>query len=281
MGDKDPWKNAPRGVDIRKVKGMTEQEYNKAEGIRRSSLWKMKRSAAHFFYELNNPPEPTPALMLGEAVHTAVLGDYDEFWKRFSVIGSDLRTKTGREARDAALASGKAILTEDMFQTVDGIVESVFDCDPARRLLAGEHETAYFWTDEPTGERCKCRTDSEVDIDGVHYIVDLKTCTDASTEAFRRDVFKYGYHVQAAMYCEGVKHVKGVNSRFKFIAVEKSPPYAINILELNEDVMLKGYDTFRELLGIYHQCKTFNEWPDFCGFGKEDTNVISLPPWEE
>ena len=257
---------------------MTEQEYNKAEGIRRSSLWKMKRSAAHFFYELNNPPEPTPALMLGDAVHTAVLGDYTEFWQRFAVIGADLRTKTGREARDAALASGKVILTEDMFQAVDGITEAVLDCDPARRLLAGEHETAYFWTDEPTGEKCKCRTDSEIDLLGEHYIVDLKTCNDASTEQFMRDAMRYGYHLQAAMYCEGVKTVTGKESKFVFVAVEKNPPYAINILQPGEDFMLAGMDEFRYLLGYYHECKLRHEWPGYAGFDGI-VNELNLPAW--
>ena len=34
---------------------MTEQEYNKAEGIRRSDLWLMSRSAQIFRHHMDNP----------------------------------------------------------------------------------------------------------------------------------------------------------------------------------------------------------------------------------
>ena len=259
---------------------MTEQEYNAAEGIRRSALWKLTRSPAHFKYELDNPPEPTPALVIGAATHMAVLQP-DEFWRQYAIRNLDLRTKAGKDERDVLQAQGLTILNSDQAAQITGVFKAINGCEAATRLLMGEHETSYFWTDEPTGERCKCRTDNETDISGVHYIVDLKTCNDASTDAFRRDMYKYGYHVQAAMYCEGVKHVKGINSKFVFIAVEKTPPYAINILDLDDGIMLDGMDKYRELLGIYHQCKTLNEWPDFCGFGGGEMNTIFLPPWRE
>ncbi len=52
---------------------MTEQEYNKAPGIRRSLLWEIRRSPAHLKWRMENPPEDTPALIFGQALHAAVL----------------------------------------------------------------------------------------------------------------------------------------------------------------------------------------------------------------
>lgn len=257
---------------------MTEQEYNAAEGIRRSALWKLTRSPAHFKYELDNPPEPTPALALGAATHMAILQP-DEFWNQYAIRNLDLRTKAGKEERDALQAQGFTILNSEQAAQISGVFEAINNNEAVLRLLAGERETAYFWTDEATGERCKCRTDSEVDISGMHYIVDLKTCTDASTDAFMRDALKYGYHVQAAMYCEGVKHVTGKESQFVFIAVEKTPPYAINILQADDAFMLHGFDEFRRLMGIYHECKTADKWPDYSGANGLTINALSLPKW--
>ncbi|MBQ1302965.1 MAG: hypothetical protein IIY29_06450 [Firmicutes bacterium] len=39
---------------------MTEQEYNQAEGIRRSDLWKMEDSPEKFKYFLEHPEEMNP-----------------------------------------------------------------------------------------------------------------------------------------------------------------------------------------------------------------------------
>ena len=52
---------------------MTELEYNQAEGIRRSDLWKMEDSPEKFKYFLENPMEQTPAMAFGSACHKYVL----------------------------------------------------------------------------------------------------------------------------------------------------------------------------------------------------------------
>ena len=52
---------------------MTEAYYNRRKGIRRSDLWKLKRSPAHFKYAVENPAEQSPAMAFGSAVHMAVL----------------------------------------------------------------------------------------------------------------------------------------------------------------------------------------------------------------
>ena len=83
---------------------MTEQEYNKAPGIRRSLLWEIRRSPAHLKWRMENPPEATPALIFGQALHAAVLTPED-YGRQFAVMpGVDRRTKAGREAWDAAAA---------------------------------------------------------------------------------------------------------------------------------------------------------------------------------
>lgn len=256
---------------------MTEKEYNAAPGIRRSALWKLTKSPAHFKWELDHPAEPTPALVFGAAAHCAVLTP-ELFESQYAVTDFDMRTKEGKAAKAAAIEAGKTLLTTAQAEAVMGIARSVREDPFAGRLLAGKHETPYFWTDDVTGEACKCRTDSETDVGGTHYIVDLKTCGDAGTEAFMRDALKYGYHVQAAMYSEGVKAATGQESAFVFISVEKEPPYAVNILQCDEAFLLYGMDEYRYLMGIYHACMERNEWPAYCGL-EGGVNTLELPGW--
>lgn len=256
---------------------MTESEYNSKPGIRRSALWKLKKSPKHFKYELEHPSDPTQAMVFGSAVHSAVLMP-EEFKKQYAVIDLDLRTKEGKAAKQAALETGKVLLTKEQFEAVNGICESLVNDPFAGKLLSGQHETPYFWKDDVTGEECKCRTDCEVDIGGQHIVVDLKTCADASTDAFMRDAMKLGYHVQSAMYCEGVKAVTGQDSTFVFVCVEKEAPYAINILQTDEAFMLYGTDEYRYLMGLYHECMTRNEWPGYAGLSG-NVNTLELPAW--
>lgn len=256
---------------------MNEREYDLSEGIRRSDLWKLKKSPKHFKYEMENPSDPTPAMVFGTAVHCAVLTP-EVFYEQYTAAKLDGRTKGGKAERQAILESGKVILTPEQLNTISGISVAIRENQFAKRLLSGPHETPYFWTDDVTGEKCKCRTDCEVDIGGQHVIVDLKTCADASTEAFMRDAVKLGYHVQAAMYAEGVKAVTGKESAFVFVCVEKEAPFGINILQADDAFMLHGTDEYRYLLGLYHKCMELDEWPGYSGFDGS-INTLELPAW--
>lgn len=256
---------------------MTEKEYNEREGIRRSALWKLTKSPMHFKYELEHPSEPSASLILGQAVHAALLSQ-DDFMDQYAVALFDGRTKDGKTERAEAAEKGITLLTREQADTIRGILASVNENAAAKHLLTGLHEQSYFWTDEMTGELCKCRTDCEVDIGGGHYIVDLKTCRDASTDGFMRDAMKYGYHVQAAMYTEGVKKATGQDSLFVFVCVETEPPYAINILQADDAFMTMGKDDFRYLLGLYHECNVRDEWPGYNGLSGA-INVLELPKW--
>ena len=256
---------------------MTEKEYNQAEGIRRSLLWKLKKSPAHMKYEMEHPAEPTAALIFGAAAHCAILTP-ELFGEQYAVIDADLRTKEGRMMKAQAMESGKITLTRDDMDRIAGMKDAVMANRYAKRLLDGPKETPYFWTDDITGEACKCRTDAETEVGEGWYIVDLKTCGDASNDGFMRDALKYGYHVQAAMYREGVQAVTGKECAFVFLCVEKEPPYAVNILQCDDAFILHGTDEYRYLLGLYHECRVRDMWPGYGGFENE-INALELPAW--
>ena len=65
-------------------------------------------------------------------------------------------------------------------------------------------------------------------------------------------------------------------SDFVFIAQEKTAPYAINIVNVPEDVILTGYDVFRELIGIYHECKETGCWYGYNGAFNEPNEAYLL-----
>lgn len=264
---------------------MTEETYNKRKGIRRSDLWKLNRSPAHFKYAQEHPAEQTAAMLFGSAVHDAVLTPR-MFKKHYAIADFDARTKEGKALKQQYLDEGKILLTKDQGDQINGIAEAIKAHPYARRLLTGKHETAHFWADPDTGEKCKCKTDCETDIGGIHYVVDLKTCGNAETDEFVRDAVKFGYFMQAAMYTQGVKCHTGQDSVFVFVAVEKDPPYAVNVLQCGEDEIRLGMNGdkygkvmgYRDLLNLYHRCRTERKWPGYEGFDNK-INEIQLPKW--
>ena len=140
---------------------MTNEEYRAAEGVSRSDLFRLTISPLHFRYEQEHPKPKTPALQFGSAFHKLVL-EPDAFPQEFAVLPiCDRRTKEGKAlfAEFEENRGDKTVVTAEEYTKVCDMRDSVMRNPYARLLLRGEVEQSFFWDDELTGERCKCRPD--------------------------------------------------------------------------------------------------------------------------
>lgn len=261
---------------------MTEQEYNSAEGIRRSDLWRIEDSPEKFRYFLDHPIEKTPAMAFGSACHKFVL-ENEDFGSEYALApNADRRTKEGKATWEAfmAMLGGRTPITADENQTMIEMYEAIERCPLAKKLILGKGETekAFFWTDPETGEKCKIKLDRLVKYNRRWYVVDYKTCMSAETNRFNSEIFRLGYHFQAGMYTDGVMHCMKLKKRpgFLFVAQEKKPPYSVNVIEVSEEVMNAGVAKFHELLGKYHDCKVLDHWVGYVG---DVPNDCFVPTW--
>ena len=262
---------------------MNEREYNAAEGIRRSDLWKMEDSPEKFKYFLEHPVEQTPAMAFGSACHKLMLEPAD-FAGEYAVAPNvDKRTKEGKEAWAKFLEEneGKNVISCDDINTLQEMHEALCNCPLAKKLILGKGETEvpFFWTDKDTGEKCKIKVDRLVKFNRKWYVVDYKTTLCAETFRFNSDIMKMGYYMQAAMYTEGVIKAKKLKRRpgFLFVAQEKKAPYSVNVIEVSEEVMNAGIAKFHQLLDKYHQCKVLDQWPGY--LNGNVPNDSFLPTW--
>jgi len=259
---------------------MTEKEYRNSDGISRTELWRLRESPEKFKWFQDHPEPATPALIFGTVVHKLLL-DPDDFENEFAVSPDvDRRTKDGKEAYNAFLeaSSGKAIITSSDYEKAVEMAKKASELAFVKKLLDGEHEKPFYWMDDLTGELCKCRVDCFSTISGKAVVVDYKSTTDASTDGFIRSAINYGYDFQTGMYCEGIEKVTGQKPLFVFIAQEKNPPYSVNIMQADDLMVKRGRDIFRELIGIYHDCKESNNWYGYLG-AYNVINNLSLPAW--
>lgn len=261
---------------------MNEMEYNKAEGIRRSDLWKIEDSPEKFRYYQDHPVEQTPAMAFGSACHKMILEPAD-FGNEYAIAPQvDRRTNEGKAAWKAFCDDnqGKTVVTQGDADVMHEMELALERCPLANKLIRGKGDTeaAFFWTDPDTKEKCKIKCDRVVKYNRRLYVVDYKTCKSADTNRFNNDIWKLGYYFQTGMYVEGIKISKKLKKMpgFIFVAQEKEPPYAVNVIEVSEDVIKIGVAKFHELLEKYHECQIVDIWPGYCG---DIPNETQLPGW--
>ena len=263
------------------MKTMSNAEYRQMEGISASDLKRMVKSMALWKYEKDHHEESdSPALKFGRAYHKLML-EPDDFDNEFAVAPKvDKRTKEGKEeyAKFLTEAGNKEVIDEETYQTLLEMQIALYNTPFVKMLIKGDHEKSFFWTDEKTGVACKCRPDSFGMIKGQYVCIDLKTTTNAETQAFMRDSLKFGYDIQAAHYCEGLEHHFGQPFKFIFIAQEKTAPYLVNVLEADEYFMASGREVKDALLEKYRECMEKDQWP---GYMDETSgiNSLSVPAW--
>lgn len=247
-------------------------KYEDMPGIRRSDLWKINRTPLHFRYAMDHPEEPTPALIFGQAAHKIIL-EPDSFFEEFEVAPAvDKRTKEGKKIWldfcDYCNDNGLDVISKEDYEKIYAMNKALFQHPVARELMIdGIHEKPFTWMDPITGELCKVKVDCLTEYQGKKYIVDYKTTDSCEDGKFERSAKKYGYKFQAGMYREGVFQITLDQYGFAFVAQEKTAPYAVRVYFCDEEFLNEGYDQFRTLLGIYHDCKTTGNW---YGYGDSD-----------
>lgn len=245
--------------------------YDDIIAVRRSELWEMRKSPAHYRYAVDHPEEPTPALLFGTAAHKYIL-EPDKFWDEYVIPPKvDRRTKAGKEEWTEFLeeSRGKTIINEEDMDKIMAM-DSAIDQNPTASALlrSGEHEVPIEWMDTPTKLKCKCRPDVLTEYNGRKYIVDYKTTKSCAGNSFEWSCRDYGYKLQAGMYTLGVFHDRLEDYGFAFVAQEKKPPYAVRVYFCDPGFVDEGIDLFHELIGQLDECIKTGIWR-----GYEDREV--------
>ena len=148
------------------------------------------------------PEELTPALIVGRAVHTAVLEGRSKFEKLYGPTDFSGATKDGKAERERLAKFGMTPLKREDYDSVL-LASTMIRANPhlADAFQGGAPEVSVFW--ERDGIKRKCR----FDFLKPRAIVDLKSIRNARDidfrEACRRRFAEGRFDVQAAHYREG------------------------------------------------------------------------------
>ncbi len=246
-----------------------EHHANAATG---SSLLKVliEHSPAHYWYKKNNPSESTPVQAFGNAIHQAVLEP--SLFTEKMIVEPKFEGTGSRAARETWHLEnhGKTILKAEQKESIEGILKSISAHKQASKLISDGHaEQSIFWQDEETGVLLKCRPD--FDREG-HINIDVKSTTDASRDSFRKDIGNYLYHVQMALYLDGMSALTGQEyDKAIIIACQKEAPYGVNCFSLGQETIEEGRALYKQALRVLAKCQKTGIYPNY-----DDSEIIPI-----
>lgn len=240
-----------------------------------------RKSPAHFMAAQIGAldAEQTPAQSIGTMVHSLVLEgrtDYivhpDTYESKDGVKPWNWNANACKEFRAAQKLE---CISSAQAQKIESAAAAVRNHKLASSLLSnGIAEHSFYCEDKQTGLRLKGRMDFATD----RHLVDLKTTSDASTQAFSRDAARYDYELQAAFYAHLMDQLGRPVDDFYFIALEIEPIPMVNVLLLSQDSLALARAVVKKQLQAIADCAERGYWPGYCG--DQSANKLAIKPWK-
>jgi hypothetical protein len=202
---------------------------------------------------------------IGRAAHREVLGsgaDWVAIPTAMLAKNGAASTSAAKEFMEDARANGQTPLKADEALKIREIANKVktrltvmgINLAPERSEMAAFAELDGVW--------CRCLVDNAPTSPRVP-LYDLKTTTDANPEKIARTIMDYGYDVQAQHYREVWRAATGEDRPFRFIFVEKDPPYEVCVVELTGEDLAMAERRIRRAREIFRDCLATNDWPGY------------------
>ncbi len=240
------------------------QKYLDLPGYMHSSDLKLLQQSVNHWLSKSDYPE-TKALMLGSLGHTMIL-EMNKLTERYLVMPKvDARTKAGKEqkmlAEEQANNEGKILISQDDFTQALGWRDNIQN-DPVTSNVfiknRGQNEVSGFFK-HPEFDDIKGAFRVDKLLEQEKIAIDLKIMQSAHPYAFMSSVRKFGYHIQAAWYLDGLKAITGDDYDFIFVVCEKSNPHNVQPYRLCEKDLEKGRDDIRTTIKKYQEYQGANE----------------------
>lgn len=260
-------------------------DYLAWDALSNSRLSLMAKSPRH--YKIGFCKEPTPAMQLGSLYHCGVLEPL-MFADRYAIcpdyhLDAENCTTNGAASKSTAtkyvkerveefkrITDNREIVSREWYQDTLSLVKELYANDFAREMLNddGPREVSILW--EEDGILCKARIDKVCM--RLQLLMDLKST--AAIENFTNAIGRYGYHRQMAHYQRGWKELTGDTMGTALLAVESSPPFAVQAAPLSDEAMTIGRYERNCLMSSLRQCLESDEWP-----GMENPTHWNVPAW--
>lgn len=213
---------------------------------------------------------------IGSVVHSLLLEGKENVHVIFQ---DDYRKKIAQEDRDFARAHGRIPLLahqrDEVYAMVDAINRGLdrHKADP-RPFTDGAAEVTITWDED--GVACRARLDwLRSDMGNLD---DCKTASNANPDRWTRSsIYDHGYDVRCAFHLRGVEKTLNGSPEWRWIVIEKSPPYELCVVSPGSDVLALANAKVDRAIRLWRECMETGEWPGY----PDEVCIAELPPWEE
>ena len=243
---------------MQKIKD-SNQEYHSHNSISASGLKTIYKKSV--FHHLNQKPFTSTSMNFGNAVHSVLLEDSTD---ELATLPEDLNLKTikGRETKEKFIKDNpdKIVITYKENNNIQKIIKNYRQNDLAMEILFSltEKEISYYGNIDNID--CRVRPDGIKEND---FVMDIKTCQDASPTAFRKAIYYYAYHLQGCFYSEALGFKP---ENFRFIAIENQHPFSVVVYSMSDDMIESGRLAWRT---------AFKQWKKY-----KQTGVATQYTWD-
>ena len=238
---------------------IADHEYRQSLGLSQSTLKGFADCPArvlHLESEAKKPP--TPAQALGLLTEAKLFGIAFEY--AVSPFDS-FRTNEAKDWRAKQVANHVTVITQDADEKSSAMVAALRANPTIAQLISrGRASTALWQPDQATGLIKRGLLDF---VPETQFILDLKTCSDASEHGFARQAASLGYDIQDAYYTDMFEAEFNERRRFVFICVESEAPFLTATWTIPTDHQQIAREKIRLWLDAYKRCQDSGSWPSY------------------
>ena len=239
------------------------------------------KSPAHYIASKEKKWPATPNMEIGTAVHCMVLEGPDTFDSQYIMKPANIKlnTKEGqawkKENQDRKILSNSD--TARSWDTIIGISSRMMQLPEFRGNQPDYrkfNEVSIYWESEE-GISCKARLDRVVVAEDYVEVIDIKTTDSVDPKKFNSKVHSLNYLFQAGWYGEAAQRAYNLPPRFKFVAVEREPPYTAAYFPVSEDMMSEAMSQCVHAREILKGCQESGSWAE----PEVVNHPLKLPDW--
>lgn len=237
-------------------------EYLKIDRLSNSDMKHLKISIEQY-QKRHELAKETAAMRFGRMVHKYIL-ENEDFFNDYDISDLNKNTKAFKELNET---TDKELITSGELDTLISM-QSALKAHPKYNAIGFDEVEKTVLFDYYDME-CKARLDI---VDKTRIIWDLKTID--NIERVSNNIINFEYYRQAAFYKLAQEITTGRMHNFIFIFIQKTPPYSVRFVQLDQLFIEYGILEIRDLID-----KLKNYIPgSYTGYSS-DIELLEIPGW--
>ncbi len=211
----------------------------------------------------------------GSAAHKFVLGVGPDLvvLEPADGVKSPKATTAWKDEQAACRERDAILLLKSEYDVIDAMANKLMEHKTAVHLLSDGRAEVSAYAEHPDGVRMRCRYDYLAD----GWATDYKSTVSSDPASFRKSVANLGYDMQAAWYLDVAELCGNPLEAFAFVAQEKTPPYIVEVYQLDEEFLARGRRRNAQARALYLECMATGDWSG--GYTRKPYTTLSPPNW--